>query len=63
MTLKEMVGMGLNEEAKLGEYTWIVRIRRVPGGWIYLDPTSNHEGSSTFVPLPAVVEPVKDVDY
>jgi len=59
MTLKKMVAMGLHEEATFGEYSWSVRIRRVPGGWVY----ENEAPSVTFVPLPAGVEPVEGVDY
>ena len=57
MTLKEMVGMGLNQE-KRGDPG--VFIQRVPGGWNYV---YDNLGVVVFVPLPAGVEPVKDVDY
>jgi len=58
MTLKEMAKMGLDDEIK----NWDIRIRRVPGGWVYYRG-SMEEMVAVFVPLPAGVEPVKDVDY
>ena len=61
MTLKEMVEMELNSiQFRLGDVGTI--IRRVPGGWLYTDQNKEF-CASAFVPLPATVEPVKDVDY
>jgi len=61
MTLNEMVDMRLNGiQFRLGDVGTI--IRRVPGGWLYTDQ-NNKFCASAFVPLPATVGRVKDVDY
>ena len=61
MTLNEMVKMQLNQELRINERG--TRVSRVPGGWIYFQDSSEDPTLATFVPLPACVEPVKDVDY
>ena len=61
MTLKGMVESELNECIIINQHgTWA---RRVPGGWIYFQDSSEDPTLATFVPLPVGVEPVKDVDY